>query len=614
MGPVQNTCGPSLDILVLLVQLFQLAAQTRLRLFGWWSAELGQCPNCLRNAKKTLCQMACDVHNHRYHSATKGLVPYTGAHMPGTLEDGAVCPELCSNLYLSCKLVKWEDEVQYLYLDKELGVPDTERFCQDVLKMRVVNKSTGAWTAVGDGTDRERLCTPESRVDTNHCVEAGRHTALGLAAMMLCVFVVFSELATEKVSAAHDVTVAAVTRFVPSASITLFMGVVLGFIIDYGIAPAEMILADTHHVHDLVLFDENVFGFLLLPIIIFSSAFNMEKSVSIFFFLTIHRISLFAVAGTLMSIGWTGFIVYLVDNYAAGGWDSVEGGLLPQKLSWAECGMFGSLISAVDPVATLAAFASVGVDPRVYSLIYGESILNDAVAIVMFVVFQQVAIAQDDGSGGGSIWRGALLQFLWKSIGSLIIGFVWGVLVTLLFRIYGVDPPPQSDDEKADKSLSQRGSLSSADGSHADVNKAAGAKQEGLSKEEREREKEREKEEHHQRHKALADAAIFFFASLASYYVAEAMHLSGIISALVCGILCNKFAVRNMSFAARDYASYFYITLSEIADHVLMLWVGLLYCMSIPTFVSDAMGFSVLSLVLVVTSRGLSVFSLGAQL
>ena len=220
--------------------------------------------------------MACDVHNHRYHSATKGLVPYTGAHMPGTLEDGAVCPELCSNLYLSCKLVKWEDEVKYLYLDEELGVPDTERFCQDVLKMRVVNRSTGAWTAVGDGADRERLCTPASRIDANYCVEAGRHTALGLAAMLLCVFVVFSELATEKVSAAHDVTVAAVTRFVPSASITLFMGVVLGFIIDYIIAPAEMGLADTHHVHDLVLFDENVFGFLLLPIIIFSSAFNME--------------------------------------------------------------------------------------------------------------------------------------------------------------------------------------------------------------------------------------------------------------------------------------------------------------------------------------------------
>ena len=124
--------------------------------------------------------MACDVDNHRYHSRPKGLVPYTGAHMQGKLEDGAVCPELCTNLYLSCKLVRWEDQVQYLYLDKELGVPDTERFCQDVLKMRVVNKSTGAWTAVGDGTDRERLCTPESRIDANYCVEAGRHTALGL--------------------------------------------------------------------------------------------------------------------------------------------------------------------------------------------------------------------------------------------------------------------------------------------------------------------------------------------------------------------------------------------------------------------------------------------------
>ena len=56
--------------------------------------------------------------------------------------------------------------------------------------------------------------------------------------------------------------------------------------------------------------------------------------------------------------------------------------------------MFGSLISAVDPVATLAAFASVGVDPRVYSLIYGESILNDAVAIAAFRVFDSM-----DGDG-----------------------------------------------------------------------------------------------------------------------------------------------------------------------------------------------------------------------
>lgn len=46
---------------------------------------------------------------------------------------------------------------------------------------------------------------------------------------------------------------------------------------------------------------------------------------------------------------------------------------------------FGSLISAVDPVATLAIFHSLNVDEVLYMLVFGESILNDAVAITLTV-------------------------------------------------------------------------------------------------------------------------------------------------------------------------------------------------------------------------------------
>ena len=42
---------------------------------------------------------------------------------------------------------------------------------------------------------------------------------------------------------------------------------------------------------------------------------------------------------------------------------------------------FGSLISAVDPVATLAIFQALDIDPVLNMLVFGESILNDAVAI-----------------------------------------------------------------------------------------------------------------------------------------------------------------------------------------------------------------------------------------
>ena len=45
---------------------------------------------------------------------------------------------------------------------------------------------------------------------------------------------------------------------------------------------------------------------------------------------------------------------------------------------------FGSLISATDPVAVLAIFKEMDADITLYTLIFGESIFNDAIAIVMY--------------------------------------------------------------------------------------------------------------------------------------------------------------------------------------------------------------------------------------
>ena len=53
------------------------------------------------------------------------------------------------------------------------------------------------------------------------------------------------------------------------------------------------------------------------------------------------------------------------------------------RLSLVESFAFGSLISAVDPVATLAIFSALDVDPVLNMLVFGESILNDAVSIVL---------------------------------------------------------------------------------------------------------------------------------------------------------------------------------------------------------------------------------------
>ena len=53
-------------------------------------------------------------------------------------------------------------------------------------------------------------------------------------------------------------------------------------------------------------------------------------------------------------------------------------------MSFLDCLIFGSIISATDPVTVLAIFTQLRVDFNLYANVFGEAVLNDAVAIVLF--------------------------------------------------------------------------------------------------------------------------------------------------------------------------------------------------------------------------------------
>lgn len=71
--------------------------------------------------------------------------------------------------------------------------------------------------------------------------------------------------------------------------------------------------------------------------------------------------------------------------------------VLPYGWGWPISLVFGTILSATDPVAVVALFNSLGVSPRLTMLISGESMLNDGTAIVGFALMLKVALGAPCG-------------------------------------------------------------------------------------------------------------------------------------------------------------------------------------------------------------------------
>jgi CPA1 family monovalent cation:H+ antiporter len=95
--------------------------------------------------------------------------------------------------------------------------------------------------------------------------------------------------------------------------------------------------------------------------------------------------------------------------------------------SWIGAAMFGVLIAATDPVAVIALFKSMRVEPRVHLLVEAESLLNDGVAAVGFAVLLAVA-AGGDAIGGDAI----ALDLVKTIVGGVVAGAVVAVPLILI--------------------------------------------------------------------------------------------------------------------------------------------------------------------------------------
>ncbi|KAH7333626.1 Sodium/hydrogen exchanger family-domain-containing protein [Rhizoctonia solani] len=271
--------------------------------------------------------------------------------------------------------------------------------------------------------------------------------------------------------------------------LSIFAGMVVGLIIR---------LSPGHLIREMLTFKHTLFFNLLLPPIILNSGYELKQDN---FFRNFGTILTFAFVGTFISAVGLGVLVYI---YSFLGLEGLQLGLL-------ECLIFGSTLSATDPVTILAIFNQHKVDPKLYTVIFGESILNDAVSIVMYETLSQFHGTDIYMS---SFFRGVGIFLLSFSV-SMALGVVFGLGCSLMLK-------------------------------HSSLTLYPGI-----------------------------ESCLVALIAYTSYFFSNGMHMSGIVSLLFCGITLKHYAYHTMSRRTQRTTKYMFSVLAQLSENFIFIYLGL---------------------------------------
>ena len=171
-----------------------------------------------------------------------------------------------------------------------------------------------------------------------------------------------------------------------------------------GIAGGGMLPA-THEIH----FGPVLLG-VFLPALIFESAWDMDAA-------ALRRVArivfVLAVPGTLLTM--------LAVALATGGWGA---------LGWGAALTLGAILGATDPIAVLALFRNLNLPADLLAIVEGESIGNDAVALVLVQLIVPFAF----GAFAGSDVALAIAKFFYMALAGIGSGIVLAYAATALVK------------------------------------------------------------------------------------------------------------------------------------------------------------------------------------
>ncbi len=154
---------------------------------------------------------------------------------------------------------------------------------------------------------------------------------------------------------------------------------------------------------------------VLVPVLVFESAFNMNAKVLL---KNIAPVLFLAVPVMLLAALLSGTLLYFGVGH-------------PEGFPWIAALLAGTLLSATDPVAVVAMFKRLGAPERLTALLEGESLFNDATAVVLYMLLINIILTPGESPGIGS----AIITFLYTFLGGLLIGLLCGALLAPLYTL-----------------------------------------------------------------------------------------------------------------------------------------------------------------------------------